>query len=232
MHLLTHFRLCPFSRAVRIALAETGIPVTLTEERPWEGRPQFLAMNPAGELPILALHDGPMLCGTYAISEYLGALPPLNEDRARSIALFPGTPDEQAEIRRLIDWSNRKLDREVTRELLIEKVYARLATGGENHAPDLNILRAIRSNLRYHLKYLDFLCDQRKWLAGDTPSFADIAAAAHLSTIDYLNELPWDEFPAARLWYARLKSRPAFRPLLSDRLPGHPPPEHYDDLDW
>ena len=232
MHTLTHFRLCPFSRQVRLALAESGIPVTLAEERPWDARPQFLALNPAGELPILALHDGPMLCGAYAISEYLAALPPLNEDRARSITLFPGPPDEQAEIRRLTDWSNRKLDREVTRELLIEKVYARLAAASEHHAPDANILRAVRSNLRYHLKYLDFLANQRKWLAGDTASFADLAASAHLSTIDYLNEIPWDEFPSARLWYARLKSRPSFRPLLSDRQPGHPPPAHYDDLDW
>ena len=202
MNTLTHFRLCPFSRGIRIATAEIGMAVALVEERPWEGRAQFLAMNPAGELPILALEDGPMLCGAYAISEYLGGLAGGMGDGAGAhvggvLGLFPGAPDEQAEVRRLVDWFNRKLDREVTREVLIEKVYARLGAGGDSHAPDAGIMRAIRSNLRYHLKYLNFLCGQRKWLAGDALSFADIAAAAHLSAIDYLDEVAWAEIPAA-----------------------------------
>lgn len=230
MHTLTHFRLCPFSRGIRIALFELGLPVTLIEERPWEGRPQFLALNPAGELPILALDDGPMLCGAYAISEYLGSMPLDSRDAVRP-GLFPGLPDEQAEVRRLVDWFNRKLDREVTREVLHEKIYARLGAN-ETHSPDAEIMRAIRANLRYHLKYLNYLCDQRKWLAGDTMSFADMAASAHLSSIDYLDEVAWDNIPAARVWYARLKSRPSMRAILADRLPGQPPPAHYDNPDF
>jgi glutathione S-transferase len=232
MHTLTHFRLCPFSRSIRIALAELGFEVALDEERPWEGRPQFLAMNPAGELPILTLSDGPMLCGAYAISEFLGGMSHTGRDHVPLIQLFPGAPDEQAEVRRLVDWFHRKFDREVTREILHEKVYARLRPGGEGHTPDAEIMRAIRSNLRSHLKYLNFLSDERKWLAGDEMSFADIAAAAHLSSIDYLGEIAWDEQRAAKSWYARVKSRRAVRSILADRLVGQPPPAHYADLDF
>ena len=232
MHTLSHFRLCPFSRSIRIALAEHGFEVALVEERPWEARPQFLAMNPAGELPILELDDGPMLCGAYAISEYIGALPADRLPRETPRSLFPGAPDEQAEVRRLVDWFHRKFDREVTREILHEKVYARLRTGGEAHAPDAEIMRAIRANLRYHLKYLNFLANQRRWLAGDELSFADFAAAGHLSAIDYLGEVPWDEFPLAKAWYVRIKSRRAMRTILADRLPGQPPPPQYADLDF
>jgi glutathione S-transferase len=229
MHTLTHFRLCPFSRAIRLALGELDMEVELVEERPWEWRPEFLALNPAGELPVLQLEDGPTLCGAYAISEYLGES--AGEPDAAPLALFPGDPAERAEVRRLVDWFNGKLNREVTQELLNEKVYARLQPGG-HMTPDTDVLRAIRTNLRYHLSYIGHLAERRRWLAGEDMSFADLAAAAQLSSVDYLGEVPWEEFAAAKVWYARLKSRRAFRSILADRVPGATPPTHYANLDF
>ncbi len=230
MHKLTHFRLCPFSRAIRIALAELDMEVDLLEERPWEWRPEFLQLNPAGELPVLELEDGPTLCGAYAISEYLGEAP-LEPDEEPVVPLFPGDRAARAEVRRLVDWFNGKLNREVTQELLNEKVYARLQPGA-HLTPDTDVLRAIRTNLRYHLSYIGHLAERRRWLAGEDLSFADLAAAAHLSSIDYLGEVPWEEFGAAKIWYARLKSRRAFRSILADRVPGAIPPTHYANLDF
>ena len=232
MHKLTHFRLCPFSRAVRVALAELDMEVELGEERPWEWRPEFLALNPAGELPVLQLEDGPTLCGVYAISEYLGESAPGAADEEGPWALFPGSSTERAEVRRLVDWFNGKLNREVTQEILNEKVYARLQPGGGHLAPDTDVLRAIRTNLRYHMSYIGHLAERRRWLAGDEMSFADLAAAAHLSSVDYLGEVPWEEFEAAKVWYARMKSRRAFRSILADRVPGATPPTHYANLDF
>jgi len=231
MHKLTHFRLCPFSRSIRLALAELGIEIELKDERPWEWRAAFLALNPAGDLPVLELLDGPVLSGAYVISEYLAEKFERHPGDGRLVPLFPGASEDRAEVRRIVDWFHRKLDREVTRELLMEKVYARLMPGAER-TPDADILRAIRINLRYHLQYLGYLAQQRTWLAGEEMSFADLAAAAHLSTIDYLGEMPWEEFPGAKTWYARIKSRPSFRSLLADRLAGMPPPLHYTDLDF
>jgi glutathione S-transferase len=228
---LIHFRLCPFSRAIRIALAELDVEVELVEERPWEWRAELLALNPAGELPVLLDDAGHALCGTYAISEYLGERPAMDTDEPPSQSLLPGGREERAEIRRLIDWFNGKFNREVTQELLQEKVYARLQPGA-NPRPDADVLRAIRANLRYHMSYINHLMHQRRWLAGDELSFADIAAAAHVSLADYLGEVPWEEFAAAKVWYARLKSRRSFRAILADRVPGTVPATHYADLDF
>jgi glutathione S-transferase len=230
MHKLTHFRLCPRSRAIRLALGELGLAVELAEERPWEWRQGFLAVNPSGELPVLALAGGPVLCGAYAISEFIAEEVRQHPARDRAVPLFPGSREDRAEVRRLVDWFLAKLDREVTRELLAEKVYGHMQ--GAARPPDLDVLRAVRSNLSYHLSYVDFLADQRKWLAGDELSLADLAAAAHLSVVDYLGEVEWDGHPGARTWYSRIKSRPAFRPLLADRVPGLAPPVHYTNLDF
>lgn len=227
---LTHYRLCPRSRSIRLALAELGLDAEFAEEQPWEWRRGFLAKNPAGELPILELDAGVTLCGAYAISEYLAEDYAAPGKAPKAFALFPGGPEERAEVRRLVDWFHGKFDREVSRDFLFEKIYQRVMPSGA--PPDADILRAVRVNLRYHLSYVSFLSEARRWLAGDTLSFADLAAAAQISSVDYLGEMPWEEFPAAKLWYARVKSRPSFRPLLADRVPGSAPPPAYMDLDF
>jgi glutathione S-transferase len=231
MHTLTQFRLCPRSRSIRLALAEVGFEAALADERPWQWRPEFLALNPAGELPVLTLSGGAKLCGAYAISEYLTGLLENQERNNRRAPLFHGPLDERAEQRRLVDWFHGKLDREVTRELLYERVYGHLMTDG-SHTPDPAALRAIRANVRYHMSYVNHLAHERRWLAGEDMSFADMAGAGHLSVIDYLGEIAWDQYPAAKTWYARMKSRPSFRTLLADRMPGIAPAPVYADLDF
>lgn len=229
---LTHFKLCPRSRSIRLAFGEFALEALLAEETPWDLRQNFLAKNPAGELPVLDLESGVTLCGSYSISEYIAeemaASPPPNAHRMAE--MFPGSRDERAEVRRLVDWFHGKFDREVTRELLFEKLYQRMRSNGV--APDPGMLRAVRANLRYHLSYISYLSDTRRWLAGDELSFADLTAAAHISVVDYLGEVPWSEFPAAKSWYQRIKSRPSFRGILADRMPGTPPPSSYADLDF
>jgi len=232
MHKLTHYRLCPHSRSIRVVLGELELKVEEAEGRPWDPGRSFLNLNPAGELPVLEIDAGPILCGTYSITEYIAEELKRHPKEGPAIQLFPGSREERAEVRRLIDWFYGKLHRDVTRELLHEKVYARLEPGNSGHAPDADILRAVRANLRYHMGYISHLAHGRNWLAGEDPSFADIAAAAHLSTIDYFDEVPWDDFPQTKDWYVRIKSRPSFRPLLADRVPGTPPPRHYIDLDF
>ena len=230
MHKLTHYPLCPFSRAIRIVLSEMGVEVELIEERPWEWRPAFLAINPAGELPVLEIDNGPVLMGSYSISEYLADL---TRDYAKdgfTAPLFPGSIDDRAEVRRLVDWFHGKLYREVTRELLEERVFGHQK--GAGHSPDPAMLRAVRANLRHHLSYVNYLADARSWLAGPDLTYADAAAAAHISIADYLNETPWADYPAAKAWYARMKSRPSMRPLLADRIPGIAPAGLYANLDF
>lgn len=228
MPTLLQYPLCPASRAVRLALSEQAVEAELIEVKPWAMEREFLNINPAGALPVLSV-DGKSICGAYPISEYLGETAARDGALPRS-ALWPGSPSERAEARRVAEWFLKKFDAEVTQGLLEEKLFK--PASKSRVAPDLAAIRAGRSNLRYHLSYVSFLSDQRKWLGGDHMSFADLAAAAQLSVLDYLAEMPWAEFPEAKAWYQRLKSRPSFRPLLADRIPGISPPENYANLDF
>ena len=222
MRTLYHLWLSPFCRKVRIALDEKGLDYELVTESLWERRPEFLAMNPAGEVPVLVQPGGPTLADSAAICEYL-------EETAPAPPLLPGAPEERAEVRRLVAWFDIKFNREVSDNLIGEKFTKRFLRLGQ---PDTRALRAGKANIRYHLDYIGWLTERRTWLAGGAFSLADVTAAAHLSALDYLDDVPWSEHPGARDWYARVKSRPSFRGILADHIPGEPPPEHYANLDF
>ena len=228
MATLLHYPLCAFSRSIRLALTECGVEAELAEERPWEWRPEFVALNPAGTLPVLVTDERGPILGAYAISEFLSDT--ADERDIRLFQPFPGDEAERAEARRLVDWFHGKFYDEVTSYLVDEKVFRRF--GPRSASPDMEAMRAGHENLRYHLSYIGHLAETRSWLAGEAMSFADLAAAAHLSALDYLGEVPWAEHEPAKNWYVLLKSRPSFRPLLQDRVSGFTPSGAYADLDF
>lgn len=222
MRKLYHLWLSPFSRKVRVLLKEKGLDCELAVERVWERRPDFLALNPAGLVPVLVEHDGRVLAESQAICEYLDEVYPKKQ-------MIGFDPASRAETRRLVAWWDLKFGRESSEPLVHEKVMKRFMGMGQ---PDSAVIRIAHQNLRHHLDYISWLAERRKYLAGDEFTLADIAAAAHLSCLDYLGDIPWDDHPHARDWYAKVKSRPSFRPLLADHIPGLPPPKHYADLDF
>jgi glutathione S-transferase len=222
---LHHFPLDPASRQVRLALGEKRLPFAEVQVRYWESPPDFAKLNPSGLTPVLVEIKSEkklVLCESRAILGHL-------EEQTPDPALLPRDPGERAEVRRLIQWFDRKFDNEVNGFLLHEKMEKRLLRLG---APDLSALRRGRDALRSHLDAMETLLQARDWLAGRRMSLADFAAAAHLSVIDYFGDVPWREFPAVRTWYMKLKSRPCFRPILADRWPGLAPAPHYDNLDF
>lgn len=227
---LFHHPFCPHSRFVRLALGELGALVHLVEERVWERREEFLMLNPAGTTPVLVEEAGPPVAGAAVVAEYL--------DETRGLALgthrlLPEDPAARVEVRRLSSWFNDKFFAEVSEPLVTERVYRRhMPPDKGGGPPDTTALRVARDNIRYHLAYIGWLISNRHWLAGDRLTYADLAAAAHLSVADYLGDVPWSENEAAKHWYARVKSRPAFRPLLAEEIPGVPPAASYADLDF
>lgn len=229
---LRHFPLCPFSRSIRLVLQELGVAHDLLAESADAAVPGARGLALPSDLPLLELEEGGVVAGAYAISEYLDEIAERGILEARGPRPFAGSIEDRAESRRLVDWFHRRLDREVTQPLLAAKAWPRLLTGSVAASPSSSVLRAAHGNLRQHLDYVGYLADTRRWLAGDAPSFADLAAAAHFSVLDYLAEVPWESAPSARNWYARVKSRPSFRPLLADRVVALPPPSHYADLDF
>ena len=222
MRTLYHLWLSPFCRKVRVVLSEKRIEVDLKAEPVWERRDEFLALNPAGDVPVLVETDAAVLCGSSAICECLDEMHP-------DPPLLGAHPYERAEVRRLVDWFDVKFHQEVFKNLVDEKLTKRVLGLGE---PDSGAIRAGRANIHYHLDYIGFLMEDRRWLGGEDLSLADIAAATQLSCVDYIGDVPWDQHEEAKDWYARIKSRPSFRPLLQDRIPGAPPVGHYANLDF
>jgi glutathione S-transferase len=227
---LFHHPFCPHSRFIRLALGEHGIAARLVEERVWERRQEFLVLNPACTTPVLVEEGLPPVPGAGVIAEYLDETCGADLGELR---LLPREPSLRVEVRRLMSWFNDKLFAEVTGPLTLERLYKRhmpVSAGGGS--PETAAMRVARHNLRYHLAYIGWLVRTRDWLAGERMSYADLAAAAHLSAADYLGDVPWNDDEIAKTWYARVKSRPSFRPLLAETLAGIPPSETYANLDF
>jgi len=121
--------------------------------------------------------------------------------------LIPEDDAVRADTLRLLDWAMGPFHETVTRRIVFEK-------GGQRHTGAL-VQRA----------------DRHGYLAARECTLGDLALAAHLSALDYFGEVPWKDFSSAAEWYLRVKSRPGFRLLLSDRVPGQPPVSHYAELD-
>ena len=218
---LYHIPLSPFCRKVRLVLAEKKIDVELVEEKYWEQDPDFLRRNPAGKVPILKM-NGRTMPDSQAICEYI-------EEKHPEPALMPRSAEARYEVRRLVAWFDDKFHAEVTSKLLYERVNKKLMKQGY---PDSKNVKAGAKAIKYHLDYMTWLLDHRRWLAGDSMTLADFAAAAHLSCLDYNSDVDWNRSETVKDWYAKIKSRPAFRSILADNVPGFPPSEHYDDLDF
>ncbi|GLP87047.1 Glutathione S-transferase family protein [Tritonibacter mobilis] len=218
---LYHVPLSPFCRKVRLSLAEKKIEVELVEERYWEQDADFLRRNPAAKVPVLRL-DGMLMAESAAICEYI-------EETRPDPCLMPKKPAERLEVRRLVSWFDDKFHHEVTSKLLYERVNKKMT--GEGY-PDSSNVKSGAKAIKYHIDYLSWLLDHRRWLAGDNMTLADFAAAAHLSSLDYISDVDWNRSAVVKDWYAKIKSRPAFRSILADQVPGFRPPSHYADLDF
>lgn len=221
MNRLFHVPLSPFCRKVRLSLAEKKIEVELVEEKYWEADPDFMRRNPAGKVPVLKL-DGKMMSESTAICEYL-------EEANPSPTLMPRGAQERYEMRRIVAWFDDKFQHEVTSKLLYERVNKKMMGQGY---PDSKNIKAGAKAIKYHIDYMGWILDQRRWLAGDMMTLADFAAAAQLSCLDYISDVDWNRNATVKDWYAKIKSRPAFRSILADQVSGFPPPAHYADLDF
>ncbi|MDO5529283.1 MAG: glutathione S-transferase family protein [Paracoccus sp. (in: a-proteobacteria)] len=218
---LYHVALSPFSRKVRLVLAEKRIEVELAEERYWEQGPELFRRNPAGKIPVLRM-DGMLLAESQAICEYL-------DETVPSPALMPDSAAGRYETRRLCAWFDDKFNAEVTRPILQERVWKKVWRSGH---PDSRTVKAGLAAIRVHMDYISQLLNERRWLAGGSMTLADFTAAAHISCLDYISDVDWDRWGDVRDWYATIKSRPAFRSILADQVPGFPPAPHYAQLDF
>ena len=221
MVLLVHSNILPQCRKIRILMAEKKMLYVLKEETPWALSKDIMKINPAGELPVF-IYDGNIIAGNYAITEFL-------EETYTQNRLIVGNNKERAETRRLIDWFDNKFYREVYQYIVGEKVYKRFAL---RKPPESKRIQAGINNLRFHLEYIDWIVERNNYLVGNEFSLADISAAAQLSIIDYLGDVPWEDYKNAKLWYSKIKSRPSFKEILNDRIKNIYPSTNYTNLDF
>lgn len=223
MKKLYHYSLCPFSRQMRIVLKEFGQEFSLIPTEYWKRSPEFLKLNPAAELPILEEESGLLILGIYPCLEY--SLETFDQNNV----LMATSPLSRAENRRIVSWFNHKFYFEVTKYLLDEKLIRIFQQAG---APRSDLIKLSGRNLLKHLDYLNLLLSRHHYLVNDYLGIADIVAAAHLSILDFFDAIVWDNYPQVKYWYSLIKSRPSFRPLLSDHVAGFFPPKHYADPDF
>jgi glutathione S-transferase len=217
-----HYSLCPFSRKLRIILKEKGISFELFQEPYWQRRKSFLKLNPACETPVIITDNKTVLYGNNSVTEYL-------EEEYTQRKLLPEDIMERFKVRRIAEWFDIKFYQEVTRYIMKEKIIKTVSRQGY---PNSQAIQAAKSNIVYHLEYITYLRKNNMYLAGEEATLADFAAAAQLSVLDYVGDVPWNAHKAAKEWYALIKSRPSFKSILNDRIPNFAPPSHYNDPDF
>ncbi|RYE06188.1 MAG: glutathione S-transferase family protein [Rickettsiaceae bacterium] len=219
---LYHYPLCPLSRQIRVILKELNVIFSIVKEDYWLNNKDFLKINPAGNLPVLTELSNHNISGIYPIMEYIN-------DEYSELHLMKGNSIAKAEIRRLFYWFNDKFYTEVTNILIDEKIIRLISRIG---SPRTEYIKIAKNNLSIHLNYLSNLLQTRGMLSGESLTIADIAAACQISVIDYFGEINWNNWPQVQLWYSTIKSRPSFRPILQDHIPGFTPSTVYADLDF
>ncbi|WP_168464127.1 glutathione S-transferase family protein [Wolbachia endosymbiont of Ctenocephalides felis wCfeT] len=216
--ILYYFSLCPFSRKVRALLKEKKLDCELVHENPWEKRSEFMKINTTGQIPVL-IDNNSTIVDSSAICEYL------EETYNSGVRLLDSSAITKSKIRALINWFDNKFYNEVTKYIMNEKVII-------NRSPDSRFLHAAQHNLSCHIEYIEYLINKNGWLATDKFTLADITLASHISVMDYANSFPWERSNILKEWYSIVKSRPCFREILLERIPGLTPPKHYADLDF
>lgn len=228
MPILFHHPTCPLSRQVRIYLKELNIQFNATQENYWLQRPEFLKINPSGNLPVLVDNQEPhnndpiYVLGIYPIIEHL-------IERHENFYFMPQNLVLRSHIRNYLPWFNDKFYREVTKIIVDEKMIRLLMRAG---APRSNFIKIAKNNLNHHLKFLSNLLDKNLYITSEQISCADIAAASNISVLDYFGEINWDNWPQIKHWYSIIKSRPSFRPILQDKIAGFSPSKEYANLDF
>ena len=228
--ILYHYPLCPFSRKVRFLLDEFNLTYKSIEVKFWKRDIELLKLNPAAEVPVLIDETNKItLVDSFIICEYLDSLNLKEDDLLKKSYLLEKEAD-RIEVKRLEMWFDKKFYNDVSKYILEERVYNTFSDKPMNI--NTKRLKAGQKNLEPHLKYIEFLLDKRKWLAGEEFSLADISAATQISCLDYLGEISWSKYKKLKDWYLTIKSKIAFHSILRDKIEGFTPSKYYCEFDF
>ncbi len=204
------FPISPFVRKVHLVAAEKGIAVELALSNPADPAAEFLVASPFRKIP--ALIDGDFtLCDSTAIATYFEALQP-------EPSITPGNAKAKAKAIWFEEFADTILIASGGKVLFNRFVSPKLMgkPGDETTAEQgLKELEPI-------LAYLESQCGDG-WLAGDDFSIGDIAVAATLRSLGYIDLDPNPAtHPRTAAWYDRVKARPSWSKVaaLEDKIVG------------
>jgi glutathione S-transferase len=234
---LYHYPLCPFSRKVRMFCYENDIFFNLVQEDFWKERENFLKLNPFGEVPFLVakLSDEENNNTFFSIQGSGNILIYLSKKTKKDLYLIQEKNlkedellERQLEVGKIINWFDNKFYKEVLEIILEERVYSLMR--GKN--TNVQFLDIARKNLTIHFEYFVKIINEKNFFASEYKTFADLVAASHISVLDYLGEINWQEYPILKDWYCILKSQPSFHEILADTIPEIKPSLNYQRLDF
>lgn len=187
----------PYTRKVRIVLAEKRIDCDLevVDVNPPEN--PVNAHNPLGKVPTLVLDDGAALFDSRVIVEFLDSVSPISR-------LIPEDNRERVAVRRWEALADGVLDA----GLLVR--YEALRPAGERSA---SWTERQLGKARRGLALMAIELGERGWCHGERYSLADIAYGCTLGWVEFRKPggLDWrSEFPALARHYEKLLERPAF----------------------
>ena len=204
---LFDFNRAPNPRRVRIFLAEKGLDIpriNVDLYRREQLSPQFLAINPAGTVPVLELDDGTHLAESVAICHYLEQLHP-------EPCLFGASPRQQALT---LMWANIVENDGLA---AVAEVLRNLSPGFRDHVLPGPVAYAqlpalIERGHRRITHFFDRIEQQlggQACLAGSDYSFADISLLVTVDFAGWVEVEPTRERPALARWYDRVAARPS-----------------------
>ena len=159
-----------------------------------QAQPEYLAVNPNGMVPAL-VDGGKTVLESNCIIIHLA--------EKTDSELWPA--EHRLEILRWMFWEQSHF-MYATGMLFFQKLIKPMM----GQEPDETRIGESVAKFRRHAKALDGHLAGREWLVGDAMTLADLAVASNLTFAD-ATELPMDEFPNIKRWYASIEELPAWK---------------------
>ncbi len=158
--------------------------------------PEFLALNPNGQIPVL--EDGDLaICESMAILRHIC--------RTRGLdAWYPEDPALRALVDQWLDWTQCRFARPTTL-VFFNTVIADPEETAHLIAEGKRLLDELAPILEGAL-------DGRAWLVGEGPTIADLALVACLQNLEFVGARP--SAPAIDAWFARVNALEGVRAAL------------------
>ena len=186
----------PYTRKVRIVLAEKKIDYEFEIDNPWKADAKAAKLNPLGKVPVLLLDDGRTLFDSRVIVAFLDNASPISR-------LVPAENRERVEARRWEALADGVLD---------AGVLARLENQREAKLRNAPWIERQMGKVAAGLAAMDAELGDKPWCVGNGCTLADIAVGVCLGWLEFrYPKMDWKKDHAnLERAFAKLSERASF----------------------